>query len=128
MNAVNQKESLIEIKNLTKKFGNLLVLDDITEKIDEGEIIAIIGPSGGGKSTFLRCLNVLEDPTVGKIIFDGRDLTDLKIDINECRQDMGMVFQQFNLFNNLTVLENIMLAPINIAKKKIRRNSLKVGS
>ncbi|MBO5773194.1 MAG: amino acid ABC transporter ATP-binding protein, partial [Clostridia bacterium] len=71
---------MIEIKNLTKKFGNLLVLDDITESINEGEIIAIIGPSGGGKSTFLRCLNVLEDPTVGKVIFDGRDLTDLKID------------------------------------------------
>ena len=94
MNAVNQKEALIEIKNLTKKFGNLLVLDDITESINEGEIIAIIGPSGGGKSTFLRCLNVLEDPTVGKVIFDGKDLTDLKIDINECRQDMGMVFQK----------------------------------
>jgi len=121
VNAVNQKESLIEIKNLTKKFGNLLVLDDITEKIDEGEIIAIIGPSGGGKSTFLRCLNVLEDPTVGKIIFDGRDLTDLKIDINECRQDMGMVFQQFNLFNNLTVLDNITLAPITVNKEKLKK-------
>ncbi len=121
MSATNSGKNLIEIKNLTKKFGNLLVLDDITENIKEGEIIAIIGPSGGGKSTFLRCLNVLEDPTVGKVIFNGKDLTDLKIDINECRQDMGMVFQQFNLFNNLTVMDNITLAPITVNMKKMRK-------
>lgn len=123
MSAINnevENNTLIEIKNLTKKFGNLLVLDDITENIKKGEIIAIIGPSGGGKSTFLRCLNVLEDPTVGKVIFNGKDLTDLKIDINECRQDMGMVFQQFNLFNNLTVLDNITLAPITVNTKKLK--------
>ena len=111
---------LIKINNLTKKFGQLLVLDDISENIYEGERIAIIGPSGGGKSTFLRCLNVLEDPTAGKIIFDGNDLTDMKIDINKCRQNMGMVFQQFNLFNNLTVMKNITLAPITVNKKKLR--------
>ena len=130
MNAVNCNEkvysasygeNLIEIKNLTKKFGNLLGLDNISENIKKGEIIAIIGPSGGGKSTFLRCLNVLEDPTVGKVIFEGKDLTDLKIDINECRQDMGMVFQQFNLFNNLTVMDNITLAPITVNKQKMRK-------
>ena len=107
MNALNEKKPLIEVKNLTKKFGNLLVLDDITENIYEGERVVIIGPSGGGKSTFLRCLNVLEDPTSGQIFFDGEDLTDMNININRCRQKMGMVFQQFNLFNNLTVMKNI---------------------
>ena len=118
------KNTVIEVKNLTKKFGDLLVLDDISEKIEEGEIVAIIGPSGGGKSTFLRCLNVLEDPTSGQIFFDGNDLTDLKIDINVCRRDMGMVFQQFNLFNNLTVLKNITLAPINVNSQKLRKAKL----
>ena len=113
-----EKKPLIEVKYLTKKFGELLVLNDISTNIYPGERVVIIGPSGGGKSTFLRCLNVLEDPTAGEIIFDGNDLTDLKIDINECRQKMGMVFQQFNLFNNLTVLENITLAPITVNKKK----------
>ena len=115
-----EKKPLIEIKYLTKKFGDLLVLDDISENIYEGERIVVIGPSGGGKSTFLRCLNVLEDPTAGQIIFDGEDLTDLKIDINVCRQRMGMVFQQFNLFNNLTVLKNITLAPITVNTKKYK--------
>ena len=111
---------LIEVKYLTKKFGDLLVLNEVSTTIYEGERVVIIGPSGGGKSTFLRCLNVLEDPTSGEIIFDGDDLTDLKIDINVCRQKMGMVFQQFNLFNNLTVLENITLAPITVGKKKLK--------
>ncbi len=115
---------MIEIKNLTKKFGDLLVLDDISETIQEGEKIAIIGPSGGGKSTFLRCLNVLEDPTAGKIIFEGVDLADLKVDINEHRQKMGMVFQQFNLFPHMTVLQNIVLAPIKIGKKNLRKQKL----
>ena len=109
-----QKQVLINVCNLTKKFGDLLVLDDISENVYQGERIAIIGPSGGGKSTFLRCLNVLEDPTAGKIIFDGNDLTDLKIDINKCRQNMGMVFQQFNLFANMTILKNITLAPMKL--------------
>ncbi len=105
--------------NLTKKFDELLVLDDITETINEGERVVIVGPSGGGKSTFLRCLNCLEDPTAGKIMFDGVDLADLKVDINEQREKMGMVFQQFNLFPNMTVKENITLAPIQIGIKNM---------
>lgn len=105
--------------NLTKKFGDLLVLDDITETINEGERVVIVGPSGGGKSTFLRCLNCLEDPTAGKIMFDGVDLADLKVDINEQREKMGMVFQQFNLFGNMTVKENITLAPVQIGVKNM---------
>ena len=115
------KKILIDVKYLTKKFGDLLVLDELSTKIYEGERVVIIGPSGGGKSTFLRCLNVLEDPTAGEIIFDGDDLTDRKIDINLCRQKMGMVFQQFNLFNNLTVMENIILAPVIVGKKNLRK-------
>ena len=111
---------MIDVINLTKKFGDLLVLDDISTTIEEGERVVVIGPSGGGKSTFLRCLNVLEDPTSGKIIFDGADITDMKIDINEHRQKMGMVFQQFNLFNNLTIIKNIMLAPVQIKCKALR--------
>ena len=115
-----ERVPLIEVKYLTKKFGELLVLNDLSTTIYEGERVVIIGPSGGGKSTFLRCLNVLEDPTAGEIIFDGVDLTDLKVDINICRQKMGMVFQQFNLFNNLTVLDNITLAPITVGKQKLK--------
>ena len=115
---------LIDVKNLTKSFGDLLVLDNITETINEGEKVVIIGPSGSGKSTFLRCLNVLEDPTFGHIYFDGVDLADLKVDINEHRQKMGMVFQQFNLFNNMNVLDNITLAPILINKKKLKKQKL----
>lgn len=111
---------LLEIRHLTKEFGNLLVLDDISEKIYPGEIVCVIGPSGSGKSTFLRCLNVLEDPTVGQVVFDGRDLADLRININKCRQDIGMVFQQFNLFNNLTVKKNITLAPIKVNLQRMR--------
>ena len=115
------KKPLIEVKYLTKKFGNLLVLNEISTDIYEGERVVIVGPSGGGKSTFLRCLNVLEDPTSGEIIFDGDDLTDRRININTCRQKMGMVFQQFNLFNNLTVMKNIILAPVIVNKKKLRK-------
>ena len=111
---------MIEAINLTKTYGSLNVLNDITETIHEGERIVIIGPSGSGKSTFLRCLNCMEDPTSGSIIFEGEDLTDLKVDINLHRQHMGMVFQQFNLFNNKTVLENITLAPLHIGYKKIK--------
>ncbi len=112
---------MIDVINLTKTFnGDFTVLNGITETIREGERIVIIGPSGSGKSTFLRCLNCMEDATSGSIIFEGEDLTDLKVDINLHRQHMGMVFQQFNLFNNKTVLENITLAPLHIGLKKIK--------
>ncbi len=118
--SMDKKSNLIAAVNLTKKFGELLVLDDISVEINEGERVAIIGPSGGGKSTFLRCLNVLEDPTSGHVLFEGIDLTDLRIDINKHRQRMGMVFQQFNLFANMTIIKNIMLAPVSIACKAMR--------
>ncbi len=111
---------MIEAINLTKRYDKLLVLDDITETIHEGERVVILGPSGSGKSTFLRCLNCMEDPTSGAIMFEGVDLTDMKVDINLHRQRIGMVFQQFNLFNNKTVLENITLAPLHIGYKKIK--------
>lgn len=127
MDIINNNEShhngdlLIEVKNLTKKFGDLLVLDNVSANVYQGERIVIIGPSGGGKSTFLRCLNCLEDCTSGSIVFDGVDIADMKIDINVHRQKMGMVFQQFNLFNNLTILKNITLAPVHIRKKRLYR-------
>lgn len=103
---------MIEIQNLTKSYGSLLVLDNISKKIHNGNIVAIIGPSGGGKSTFLRCLNLLEIPDGGKIIINGEDTTNKKTDINKVRQKVGMVFQHFNLFANKNVLENLTLAPI----------------
>ncbi len=112
---------MLSVINLTKKYDDLLVLDDITESISEGERVVIVGPSGGGKSTFLRCLNCLEDPTAGKIVFDGADLADLKVDINAQREKMGMVFQQFNLFNNKTVKQNITLAPVAVGLKNYRK-------
>lgn len=121
----DMRTPIIEIKNLVKEFGDLLVLDDISTNIYEGEKIVVVGPSGGGKSTFLRCLNCLEDPTTGKIYFDGVDIADLKVDINTHRQKMGMVFQQFNLFNNMTVKQNIMLAPVQIGIKNMRKTKLK---
>lgn len=110
---------MIETVNLTKVYGELTVLDKISEHIYEGEKVAIIGPSGSGKSTFLRCLNCMEDPTSGSIFFDGSDLADMKVDINIARQKIGMVFQQFNLFNNKNVLENITLAPIHVGISKL---------
>ena len=116
---------MIDIHNLTKVYGSLTVLDDISETIHEGERVVVIGPSGSGKSTFLRCLNCMEDPTSGSIIFGGEDLTDMKVDINLHRQHMGMVFQQFNLFNNKTVLQNITLAPIHVALKATRKARMK---
>ncbi len=116
----DNKEPLLKIINLSKSFGNLQVLNGITDNIYEGEKVVIIGPSGGGKSTFLRCLNVMDDPTSGQILFLGKDLTDFKIDINYCRRNIGMVFQQFNLFNNLTVLKNIMLAPVIVGKQRLK--------
>jgi ABC transporter related protein len=112
---------VIEVSKLTKKFGDLLVLDDINEKIEEGEKVVIIGPSGGGKSTFLRCLNVLENPTYGQVFFEGVDLADFKVNINTYRQKMGMVFQQFNLFSNMSVEKNITFAPIKIGINAYRK-------
>ena len=103
---------MIDVKNLCKKFGDLEVLRDVSESIEQGECVVIIGPSGSGKSTFLRCLNMLEIPTSGEILFDGVSMTDPKTDINRMRQKMGMVFQHFNLFPNMTILRNITLAPI----------------
>ena len=114
---------MIEVINLTKHFKNTNVLNGINLTINDGENIAIIGPSGCGKSTFLRCLNCLEDPTSGQIIFDGIDIADPKVDINIQRQKMGMVFQQFNLFNNMTVLENITFAPLHLKKYKTKEEA-----
>ena len=114
---------MIEVINLTKTFNNINVLNGINLTINDGENIAIIGPSGCGKSTFLRCLNCLEDPTSGQIIFDGIDIADPKVDINIQRQKMGMVFQQFNLFNNMTVLENITFAPLYLKKYKTKEEA-----
>ncbi len=108
---------LIKVNNLKISFGDLHVLKDVSIDIKEGEKIVVIGPSGSGKSTFLRCLNRLENPTGGHIIFEGQDLTDKKVNLDKCRQKMGMVFQHFNLFPHLTVLENIMLAPLTLKLK-----------
>ena len=112
------RKPLIEVIGLKKSFGDLNVLTDVSTSIYPGEKVVVIGPSGSGKSTFLRCLNCLEDPSAGQIIFEDVDIADPKVDINIHRQNMGMVFQQFNLFNNKTVLENIMLAPTIIYTKK----------
>lgn len=119
------ENALLEVQHLTKEYGKLKVLDDISEKIFNGEKIAIIGPSGSGKSTFLRCLNVLEDPTDGYVFFEGNNLCDLKVNINIQRRRMGMVFQQFNLFNNMTVLKNITLAPVHIGIRELNRQKRK---
>ena len=103
---------MIDVKHLSKSFGDHLVLDDISEHIAPGEKVVVIGPSGSGKSTFLRCLNLLETPTKGSITFQGTEITDPKADINKIRQQMGMVFQHFNLFPNMTIRRNITLAPV----------------
>jgi len=103
---------VIDVKHLSKSFGDHLVLDDISEHITPGEKVVIIGPSGSGKSTFLRCLNLLETPTKGSITFQGTELTDPKVDIDQMRRQMGMVFQHFNLFPNMTIRKNITLAPV----------------
>ena len=114
---MNDENQLIQVVDLHKSFGSLQVLQGVTEHISKGEVVSIIGPSGGGKSTFLRCLNLLEVPTGGHIYFEGTDITDKKVDINVHRQKMGMVFQHFNVFNNLTVGKNITLAPVLLRKK-----------
>ena len=125
---------MIEISNLSKNYGELCVLKDISKTINKGDIVAIIGPSGSGKSTFLRCLNLLETPSEGHIKIDGADITDKKTDINKIRQKVSMVFQHFNLFANKNVLQNLTLAPIKAgiytpeqAKEKAMELLKKVG-
>lgn len=112
---------MIDVIDLKKSFGDNEVLKGINMTINKGDIVVVIGPSGSGKSTFLRCLNCMEDPTSGRIIFEGVDIADMKVDINIHRRKMGMVFQHFNLFNNKTVIENIMLSPVLCAKKDRRK-------
>ena len=116
-----EKMPILSIRGLKKSFGDNEVLRGIDLDIKNGETIAIIGPSGCGKSTFLRCINCMEDPSGGSIIFEGEDLADLKVNINTHREHIGMVFQQFNLFNNKTVVENIMLAPVYVAARNLKR-------
>jgi polar amino acid transport system ATP-binding protein len=120
---------VIEIKNIRKNFGKNEVLKNINTEIKKGDKVVIIGPSGSGKSTLLRCMNLLETPTSGSIIFQGDHITDKKTDINKIRQRMGMVFQHFNLFPHLTVLENIVLAPVKLnlqTKEEAKENALKL--
>jgi len=119
---------VIEVINLKKQFGDNVVLNGINVTVNKGDIVCVIGPSGSGKSTFLRCLNCMEDPSGGQIIFNGVDIADMEVDINVHRRKMGMVFQHFNLFNNKTVIENIMLAPVHLQmqdlKKAKRKNQM----
>ena len=121
----SESKPILEVKNLTKNFGSNAVLKGIDLTVRRGDVIAILGPSGCGKSTFLRCLNCMEDPSGGTILFRNENLVDMKVDINEHRQHIGMVFQQFNLFNNKTVLQNVTLAPIHIQKKKLHKKKIK---
>lgn len=114
--AVNKNNVKIHVSHLEKRFGTLEVLKDISTDIYEGEVVCIIGPSGSGKSTFLRCMNRLEEITSGDVIVDGNNISDKKININKVRERVGMVFQHFNLFNNLNVLKNLMLAPVDLKK------------
>ncbi len=125
---------MISVKNLVKSYGDHVVLDGVSEHIEKGEKVVVIGPSGSGKSTFLRCLNLLEEPTSGNIIFEGQDITDPKVDIDMVRRKMGMVFQQFNLFPHLSIIDNIKLAPVKLkimsnseAEKKARELLERVG-
>ena len=114
---------ILETRNLKKSFGKLEVLKGISTEIRRGEVVSIIGPSGGGKSTFLRCLNLLETPDGGQVLFKGQDITDKKLNISQYRQSIGMVFQHFNVFPNLTVLENVTLAPV--LEKKVPKDQAK---
>lgn len=118
---------MIKVKNLHKKFGDLDVLNGIDEHISPGEVVVVIGPSGSGKSTFLRCLNLLEDVTEGEIYVDDQLINAPKVDINKVRQKMGMVFQQFNLFPHLTIMDNITLAPV-LLKKMTKEQAVKTGN
>lgn len=117
---------MIKVKNLHKKFGDLIVLDGIDEHIEQGEVVVVIGPSGSGKSTFLRCLNLLETATDGEIYVDDVQINAPKVNVNEVRQKMGMVFQQFNLFPHLTIMDNITLAPV-LLKKMTKEEAVKRG-
>ena len=120
---------MIDVINLRKSFGDQEILKGINITINKGDIVAVLGPSGSGKSTFLRCLNCMEDPTSGSIIFKGVDIADMHVDINQHRRYMGMVFQHFNLFNNKTVLQNIMMAPVYVRcqdLKKIKRKNFSI--
>ena len=112
-----ENDVILSVKDLKKSFGKLEVLSGITTDIKRGEVVVLVGPSGCGKSTFLRCLNLLEDPTGGQVYFNGVELTDLKVNINQQRQKMMMVFQHFNLFPNLSIMENLTVAPIKLLKK-----------
>ena len=117
----NEKSVILSIRGLEKSFGDLKVLKGVDLDIQHGEKIVLLGPSGCGKSTLLRCINCMEDPTGGSIFFRGEDIADMKVDINKHREHIGMVFQQFNLFNNKTVIENIMLAPVYVGLRELRR-------
>ena len=108
---------LIKVDHLVKQFGDTKALNDVSAEIRHGEVVVVVGPSGSGKSTFLRCLNLLEEPTEGQIFFEGTDITDPRTNINTHRQKMGMVFQQFNLFPHMTIMDNLILAPTKILKK-----------
>ena len=114
--AANKNNVKIHVSHLKKNFGKLEVLKDISTDIYEGEVVVVIGPSGSGKSTFLRCMNQLEEITDGEVVVDGYNISDKKVDINKVRENIGMVFQHFNLFKNLSVLRNLMLAPVDLKK------------
>lgn len=116
---------MIDVINLKKDFNHVQVLKDINVTVNKGDIMVVLGPSGSGKSTFLRCLNCMEDPTGGSIIFNGVDIADMKVDINIHRRHMGMVFQHFNLFNNKTVVQNIMMAPVYVKCQELRQTKRK---
>lgn len=116
--SINYGEPLIQVRNLEKHFSDLVALDGVSTDIHVGEVVFVVGPSGSGKSTFLRCLNRLEEPTGGQILFENIDITDSKTNIDKHRQKMGMVFQQFNLFPHMTIMQNLTLAPIKLQNKK----------
>ena len=122
---INDNETIIKVENLVKKFGDITVLNGISDEIKKGEVVVIVGPSGSGKSTYLRSLNLLEEPTDGKIYFEGIDITDPKTDIDLHRQKMGMVFQHFNLFPHMTILKNLTIAPIKLQGKSVEEANKK---
>ena len=117
-------EVLLDIRHLKKTFGEQVVLEDINLEVHQGETLVILGASGSGKSTLLRCINCMEDPSGGQIFFDGEDLADMRVDINKHRRNIGMVFQQFNLFNNKTIIQNIMLAPVYVRCSALMKKKL----